>query len=334
MLTAELPHVDLSESDYLSSLRRGLCETGFFYLRDSAAGAKRLQDLRAETASFMSGSVEEKARMSQFLRGYAALGSEHTEAGFGTGEYGEGDLCEKYTIGVTPDPEDRRKAPEYYSAPEAQRFFGQNIFPNSDFRQAWLIYFESLSRTAETLLGAVRQALNLPESEWSEETSRPVSILRFLNYPETSSNSLRMAAHYDDNLLTLLHQSVPENGFDSLQVMLPNETHWRSVPAQDDFFVVNVGEALMYLTEGRVVATKHRVASVPEHLREGSARTSAAFFCTPNWDCGLRPVSPQGVDHELGQMAKDFGLNELRDPDGSIPYYRLQNRAVDRGFVS
>ncbi|MAJ62111.1 MAG: hypothetical protein CBC48_20555 [bacterium TMED88] len=195
-------------------------------------------------------------------------------------------------------------------------------------------YFESLSRTAETLLGAVRQALNLPESEWSEETSRPVSILRFLNYPETSSNSLRMAAHYDDNLLTLLHQSVPENGFDSLQVMLPNETHWRSVPAQDDFFVVNVGEALMYLTEGRVVATKHRVASVPEHLREGSARTSAAFFCTPNWDCGLRPVSPQGVDHELGQMAKDFGLNELRDPDGSIPYYRLQNRAVDRGFVS
>ncbi len=97
---------------------------------------------------------------------------------------------------------------------------------------------------------------------------------------------------------------------------------------------MNVGEALMYLTEGRVVATKHRVASVPEHLREGSARTNAVFFCAPNWDCGLRPVSPQGVDNELGQMAKGFGLNELRDPDGSIPYYRLKNRAVDRGFVS
>ncbi|MDG2050904.1 MAG: 2OG-Fe(II) oxygenase family protein [Myxococcota bacterium] len=160
-----------------------------------------------------------------------------------------------------------------------------------------------------------------------------MSILRFLNYPETSSNSLRMAAHYDDNPLTLLHQSVSENGFDSLQVMLPNETHWPSGPAQDLFFV-NVGEALIYLTEGRVVATKHRVASVPKHLREGSARTSAVFFCAPNWDCGLRPVSPQGVDNELGQMAKGFGLNELRDPDGSIPYYRLQNRAVDRGFVS
>ena len=83
-----------------------------------------------------------------------------------------------------------------------------------------------------------------------------------------------------------------------------------------------------------VVATKHRVASVPENLREGSARTSAVFFYAPNWDCGLHPVSPKGVDNELGQMAEDFGLDELRDPDGSIPYYRLQNRAVDRGFVS
>ncbi len=333
MLIAELPRVDLSEPDCLTSLRRGLCETGFFYLRDTAAGAQRLHDLRKETARFMSGSVEEKMRTSEFLRGYAAFGSEHTEAGFGTGELGEGDLCEKYTIGVTPSAQDRSEAPQYYSDPEAQRYFRENIFPNNDFHRAWEVYFESLSKMAETLLGAVRQALNLSDSEWSADTNRPASILRFLNYPETRSSALRMAAHYDDNLLTLLHQSPSENGFDSLQVMLPNETQWRSVPADDDYFVVNVGEALMYLTQGRVVATKHRVASVPENLREGSARTSAVFFYAPNWDCGLRPVSPRGVDSELGQMAEDFGLDELRDPDGSIPYYRLQNRAVDRGFT-
>ena len=83
-----------------------------------------------------------------------------------------------------------------------------------------------------------------------------------------------------------------------------------------------------------MVATKHRVAAVPENRRRGSARTSAAFFFAPNWNCPLHPVSPRGVDSELGQMAEDFGLDGLRDPDGSIPYYRLQNRAVDRGFSS
>lgn len=262
MSTAQLPRLDLSRPGYLPALRQGLCETGFFYLRDSPEGAKCLQSFRNETTAFLALPVKEKARTSGFLRGYAELGSENTEAGFGTGEYGEGDLCEKYTIGVSPKDEDRGTAPDYYAHPEAQRFFSENPFPNESFRRAWLGYFDHVSRTAEALLHAVREALLLPANQWHEQTNRPVSILRFLNYPESDSDSLRMAAHYDDNLLTLLHQSPSENGFDSLQVMLPGESEWQAVPADDNFFVVNVGEALMYLTEGRMLATKHRVAAV------------------------------------------------------------------------
>jgi hypothetical protein len=67
--------------------------------------------LRDETAAFLALPIEEKARTSGLLRGYTELGSEHTEAGFGTGEYGEGDLCEKYTIGVSPPRVNGRRYP-------------------------------------------------------------------------------------------------------------------------------------------------------------------------------------------------------------------------------
>ena len=330
---ANLPVVDLAELDDLASLKRGLFETGFFYLRDRPEGFQRLAAIREETARFLAEPLGKKQEHAGLLRGYAALGSEDTQAGFGTGEAGEGDLCEKYTIGTEPAESERAQCPAYYEHPEAQRFFAKNWFPNPSFERAWRDYFNHVAFSASLVMEAVLKALGVSQGAWLEQTHRPVSILRFLNYPETASQSVRMAAHYDDNLLTLLHQSIMTNGMSSLEVMLPGASDWQAVPAHDELFVVNVGEALMYLSEGRAVATKHRVAAVPPAKRSGSARTSIAYFHAPNWDCPLRPVKPREVDSELGQMSATFGLEALQEADGTISYARLQNRAVDGGLV-
>lgn len=331
---ADLPIVDLSPNPVNDGLRRGLVETGFFYLRDHEIPSDLLAAMRAETAKFFSLPAEKKIQYEGFLRGYAALRAEHTEAGYGTGEYGEGDLCEKFTMGSIPTPADRASAPDYYDAADAQSFYAQNLFPNDAFAATWTDYFGHMQRLAARLMEAVRTTLALPKDAWVGRADRPADAMRYLNYPEITSDAPRMAAHYDDNLLTLLHQSETANGFDSLQVMLPGEIEWKSVPADDRYFVVNVGESLMYLTEGRAAATKHRVLNPPPAQVAGSARTSIAFFHLPNWNCPLRPLIPESMDHTIGQAAPDFDFDRLRDPDGTIPYYRLIRRASERGFTT
>lgn len=329
---ADLPVVDLGTELVSDELRRGLVETGFFYLRDHEIPPELLRAMRTVTADFFALPAAQKLELQGFLRGYAALRAEHTEAGYGTGEYGEGDLCEKFTIGAEPPADVVASAPEYYEHPEAKPFYAQNVFPNDAFARTWTNYFGHMQRLAARLMEAVRVTLQLPVDMWKDRADRPADAMRYLNYPEVESTALRMAAHYDDNLLTLLHQSRTTNGFSSLQVMLPGGTEWQSVPADDRYFVVNVGESLMYLTEGRVVATKHRVVNPPPDQRAGSARTSIAFFHLPNWNCALNPTIPDVVDHSLGQAAPDFDIGALRDPDGTVPYYRLIRRASERGF--
>jgi isopenicillin N synthase-like dioxygenase len=173
------------------------------------------------------------------------------------------------------------------------------------------------------LVDIVREALGLPETVWESIATRPPSILRFLSYPD-HAGGIRMGAHYDSTLLTVLHQSVPENGFAALQVQLPGDDEWRSVTPSDDVFVVNVGEALTYLSGGRVVATKHRVIGPPEGDAEGSARTSLVHFHLPNWNARLQPALPREGDAHMTRL----DAPDLREPDGSILYYKAQRREI------
>jgi isopenicillin N synthase-like dioxygenase len=331
--SADLPIVDLGPNLASSALRRGLLETGFFYLRDHEIPAGLLASVRDAATAFFALPLEEKQKYTGFLRGYVAMRAEDTQSGFGTGEYGGGDLCEKYTMGHDPTPADRAENPDYYDAPEAETFFGPNVFPNSEFGRAWNEYFGHMQALSRRLMAAVRATLDLPADSWQHGVDRPADVMRFLHYPEVASEEVRMAAHYDDNLLTLLHQSTPENGFAALQVMLAGDDQWRPVEPDDRYFVVNVGDSLMYLTEGRAIATKHRVVNPPPDQIAGGARTSLVFAHLPNWNCPLRPVVPAVIDHSLGQARDDFGMDALRDPDDTIPYYRLLQRESQRGFT-
>ncbi len=333
MDVADLPIVDLDDPAGRTTLQRGLFETGFFHLRDHTVPPELLVRIRAETQAFFREPAAHKMNFRGTLRGYAALREEHTAAAFGSGENDDGDLCEKFSMGADPDPRQRADAPDYFGAAAAQRFYQPNPFPSPSFATAWETYFAHMVQLSERLMGAVREALGLPPDAWRHWIDKPANLLRFLNYPEVHDRSVRMAAHYDDNLLTLLHQSPLRNGGNPLEVMLPGDSVWRAVPADDELFVVNVGEALMYLSQGKTVATKHRVAATPPEKIQGSARTSLVFFHTPNWNCPLYPVSPQGVDAALGQNSEAFGRKDLYDADGSIPYYRLQDRALSLGNI-
>lgn len=330
---ADLPIVDPNEGLATSALERGIKETGFFLLRDRTVALEALHELRRETYSFFSRPSAEKMKYQVPGRGYVCLRGEDSVAGFGTGDYGSGDQCEKFTMGPMVSDVEKASNPAYYQAPEAESFFEENIFPNPSFKQAWETYYQQMHLLAEELMDAIRTVLGFSSDHWREYTDHPVSIMRFLAYPSVSVHDERLGAHYDDDLITILHQSPTANGFDALEVMLPGESEWRSVPADDEMFVVNFGQMMTYLSGGKVVSTKHRVASPPDNLVNGSARSSVAYFHTPNWNARLKPVSSSGMDQNLGQASANFHLEELLEPDGTVLFYKVLQREIEKQRV-
>jgi isopenicillin N synthase-like dioxygenase len=188
----------------------------------------------------------------------------------------------------------------------------------------WGEYYQRMDALCLKLLDLVRRMLGLTPKVWDSVASHPMSVLRFLDYPD-QAGGIRMGAHYDDTLLTVLHQSVPKNGFAALQVTFSGEDDWHSVEPSDDVFVVNIGEALTYISGGRAVATRHRViAPDPEHT-EGSARTSLVHFFLPTWNARLWPAHDKSIDHQLTR----FDRPGLLEPDGSVLYYKAMRATLE-----
>lgn len=322
--TIDLPRVDLDAPHGTDELEQGLFETGFFLLADHVIPRPLLDAVRRSTLDFMARPEDEKARVQGPLRGWSALRAESAAANY-SAEEGSAtqDVCEKFTMGALVTPEMRDADPAYYDDPDGAWYFGENLFPDDAMRASWQAYYTQVQELSARLVDVVRQALGLAEGVWESIASRPPSVLRFLAYPNYAGG-VRMGAHYDSTLLTVLHQSVPENGFAALQVQLPGDDEWRSVAPSDDVFVVNIGEALTYLSGGRVVATKHRVVGPPEGSAAGSARTSLVHFHLPNWNARLLPTLPREGDAKLTRL----DAPDLREPDGSILYYKAQRREI------
>ncbi len=320
--TADLPIVDIDDEDPSRELTRGLFETGFFLLRDHVISRDLLDGVRATTLAFLARTEEEKQRLRGSLRGWAPYRSESAPSGYGE-DSDQRDACQKYSMGHSATAEERAADPVYYGNPEAATYLQENVFPNEEMREVWEAYYRRMDRLCGRLLELTRRALGLTPKVWDAVASRPVSVLRFLAYPD-QGGGLRMGAHYDDTLLTVLHQNVPRNGFAALQVMLPGEKQWRSVQPSDDVFVVNVGESLTYISGGRVVATKHRVVAPPPDHAEGSARTSLVHFFLPNWNARLWPAADKTIDSQLTR----FDHPEVREPDGSVLYYKAMRATL------
>lgn len=324
----ELPLVDLDEHPG-EELRRGLFETGFFLVRDHVIPRPLLDGIREKTLGFMALPDEQKRAFSGTLRGWAPFRSESAAAGYGDGEAGEGDACQKFSMGPIVTEEMRAADPDYYNDPNGELYLQDNIFPDNEMREIWEEYYKKMNQLCTRLLNLIQTSLGLDSGTWDAQTSSPVSVMRFLDYPDLAEG-IRMAAHYDDTLLTVLHQSVPENEFAALQVMLPGETEWHSVAPSDDVFVINIGETLTYMSGSRLIATKHRVVAPPAGMAKGSARSSLGYFHLPNWNARLWPTEVEGMDAGLGKHAKGFNFDELLEPDGSVLFYKSQRRAIEK----
>ncbi len=154
---------------------------------------------------------------------------------------------------------------------------GDNVWPAEvpGFRETFLELFETFDRTGLKILRAIARYLKIDEDYFIDTVRDGNSVMRLLHYPpiegEPGSN-VRAGAHEDINTITLL-LGAEEAGLE----LLTRDGRWIPVSPRPGELVVNIGDMLQRLTNGRLRSTTHRVVNPPAE-RRGKSRYSMPFF--------------------------------------------------------
>ena len=144
-----------------------------------------------------------------------------------------------------------------------------------------LAYYDAMESLGYKLLPVYARALDLPADYFDGLFDDPVWTTRNQHYPPIAAeaNQFGIAPHCDHGFLTLL----PATEEPGLEIRTPNG-NWLSANTFDGAIIVNTGEFLNRWTNGRFMATPHRV--VPQKRD----RYSIAFFFNPTWDTVADPL--------------------------------------------
>ena len=152
-----------------------------------------------------------------------------------------------------------------------------NVWPEEvpSFRTTFLELFETFDRTGLKVLSAIARYLGLDPNYFEDSVRDGNSVLRALHYPpqkEPTGEHIRAGAHEDINTITLL-LGAEEAGLE----LLTKDGRWIPVSPRPGELVINIGDMLQRLTNGRLRSTSHRVVN-PQPDRASHARYSMPFF--------------------------------------------------------
>ena len=213
------------------------------------------------------------------------------------------DLKEFYHVGQEVSDNDPIKAN-----------YPDNIWPPHmpEFKDITMEVFRTFEETGRNLLRAIALYLNLEENYFDAKIHNGNSILRLLHYfpiPNADSipvGAVRAGAHEDINLITLLMGGSAAG----LQA-LTKEGTWLDVAPEPNQIVINMGDMLQRLTNGRLRSTTHRVINLDaEGLKK--PRYSTPFFLHPRADMDLTCL-PSCIDAAHPKQFEDMTAGEYLD---------------------
>lgn len=281
----EIPLVDISPIiGGNSPARRAMdaalidaCErVGFFYVTNHRVAEDIQQRMMRVTEDFFALPIEAKMDVvmtkSPAFRGYrpfGSLGVDKTKKARGQ----EGFQIQRELGADDPDV----KAGKPLHAP--------NLWPKEqpELRKVMLEYYAAMEALSMELMRAFARGLGLEENYFDQRHRKSLSMLRILHYPRhkaTDESEIGIRAHTDSGELTIILQ----DDVGGLEV-LNKEGEWVQARPVPGSFIVNLGRAMETWTNGRFVATPHRVIN-----RDGDNRYSMPFFTNPDYDAIVAPV--------------------------------------------
>ena len=189
-------------------------------------------------------------------------------------------LFDQYRLQLEWPPENRP------DDPHARIFEAPNRWPEAlpRFRPVTEDYLASMERLSEALLRAFALGLKLPENRFDGYFRAPPSQLSLLYYPplppEADIDVSNTVSHTDEGPFTILAQG--EVG--GLEVKRRDGV-WIAAPPVPGAFVINVGDMMMWWSNGEFLSNWHRVKN-----RSGGERFSIPFFANPDRDVVVGPL--------------------------------------------
>lgn len=308
-----LPLVDISRLDSDSvedrlavarELDRACAEAGFLYIKGAQLDGALFDSLVARAKAYFALDLETKMEsyigLSENHSGYVPVGEEQFAVG-------TEDLKETYDINCD------------YRLPAGRRpLLGPNIWPDMPgFEDDVQAYYRHVTGIGRLLFSSFALALGLDEDHFEAHTVNAPSQLRMIHYPFDADARDRpgIGAHTDYECFTLLFATAP-----GLQVV-DKFGVWTDVPLIDGTMIMNIGDMMEILSNGRYVATRHRVKKVPEE------RFSFPLFHALNYDHVVAPVvqgeAPRYAplkcgEHLYNQTAQTFAYLKRRIASGHL----------------
>lgn len=195
--------------------------------------------------------------------------------------------------------EDTHEDPEIYLS-------GPNRWPELEgFRDACETYAAAMCSLGQKLMGLALDALGVSDRSILSAFEDPTIWLRLLHYPPQSPQAPEdlygSAPHKDFGCLTLLAQ----DDVGGLQVQTP-AGHWVDAPPREGAIIVNVGDMLHRMSNGRLLSTPHRVINTT-----GRERYSVPFFFDPHVSTRIEPLPGTGTPRFEPIVFGDFLRAEL-----------------------
>ncbi|EGN95387.1 hypothetical protein SERLA73DRAFT_186333 [Serpula lacrymans var. lacrymans S7.3] len=283
--------------EFILQLRHALINVGFLYLKNPPVARKDIDALIDYIPRLFAlpQQAKDSIRManSPHFLGYSKLGAEFTK--------GKTDYREQFDFATPHETQWRPGAPEYL------RLWGPSQWPDEDqlpgFKdtmERYLAQVQSLSYDFSRLLAEAFSLAPDALAHFYDSDEFMQHRGKVVKYPanDGSLSDQGVGPHYDAGFLTFLLQASAHPG---LQVQnLSGE--WIDAPPIPGTFVVNIGKALEFATQGLARATSHRVLSPPIG---STPRYSVPFFQNISLNARL-------VDEVLEFPPEVLKLKELR----------------------
>lgn len=308
-----LPLVDISllnstnlddRMQVAQALDQACKEVGFLYLRGDQFQPALFAQLCDIAEHYFA--QDDALKMQNYIgksvnhSGYVPIGEEQ----FSSNSY---DLKESYDVNY-----------DYQGSALNYPLLGPTQWPDDPaFKRHVSQYYQHLKAIGHQLFRSFALALDQKEDFFDVHIQHAPSQLRLIHYPfnPQATDAEGIGAHTDYECFTLLLPTAP-----GLQV-LTKQGEWIDIPLLENTLVMNIGDMMEILSNGKYLATKHRVKKVQQE------RYSFPLFFSCDYDYVIQPINTNepakyatlaGGEHLFNQTAQTFHYLKQRVARGEL----------------